>query len=213
MRFDAIIQNVRSLPCFDLALLAQLTHTNKRQISVQLHHWASLGRIIPLRRGLYTLSETWRQMPLSLPKLANEIYQPSYLTGLWVLSYYGLIPEKVTLYTSVSTRVTRRFENALGIFAYGSLKKNFFWGFDAQKIDGNEVWIAQPEKALLDFWHLTPGEWTEDRLAEMRWQNTDQIDTVQLTHDANRWQSPRLIQAAKRFIKVVTHDQEGYQTL
>jgi len=38
------------------------------------------------------------------------------------------------------------------------------------------ILVARPEKALLDHWHLTPGEWTCDRLSEMRYQNPGKVD-------------------------------------
>jgi predicted GNAT family acetyltransferase len=31
--------------------------------------------------------------------------------------------------------------------------------------------VAHPEKALLDQWHLSAGEWSDDRIHEMRYRN------------------------------------------
>jgi predicted transcriptional regulator of viral defense system len=54
--------------------------------------------------------------------LASQIYRPSYLSFHWALGYYGLIPERAVVYTSATTRVPRRFENALGRFRYIHVK-------------------------------------------------------------------------------------------
>jgi len=36
--------------------------------------------------------------------------------------------------------------------------------FMSTKMGGQEFRVAEPEKALLDHWHLTKGEWTLERL-------------------------------------------------
>lgn len=212
MKFDALLHYVQSAPWFDLALLSQLSGEPKRQLAVQLHHWGSQGKLMTLRRGLYSLTDLYRKSPLSPLRLANELYRPSYLSGLWALSYYGIIPEKTVTYTSVTTRVTRTFQNPLGTYAYSSLKEEFFFGFVSARI-GEAVWIAEPEKALLDYWHLTPGKWTEDRLGEMRFQNLEQLNLKNLSDYAERWASPRLKRAVKTLQKVTTPGAEKYRTL
>ena len=52
--------------------------------------------------------------------------------------------------------------------------------------------IAEPEKALLDFWYLEKGTWNEARMMEMRFQNGDTIDTGKLRSYAERVQPRRL---------------------
>lgn len=213
MKYNQLIHVVGRLPWFDLPLLTQLSGESKRQLTTQLHQWASAGKIIPLRRGLYTLADRYRKGPLSLLQLANEMMKPSYLTGLWALSYYGLIPEKVVTFTSVTTRVTREFQNGLGTFAYSSLKQDFFWGFVSVPIEGAPVWMAEPEKAILDYWHLQRGEWTDGRLAEMRFQNTEQLNFEKLDRYAEKWASPRLRLISKRFKSIMQSQQKEYREL
>ena len=123
MKLGLLIETVGRMPFFDLPLLVQTRCGSKRTLVVQLHRWAQRGEVIRLRRGLYTLAESYRKPPLPMFRLANEIYRPSYISGLTAMSYYGLIPEKVVPVTSVTTRVTRTFKNPLGIFAYASLKR------------------------------------------------------------------------------------------
>ncbi len=158
------------------------------------------------------MADIYRKAPLSPLRLANEMYKPSYLSGAWALSYYDLIPEKAVTYTSVTTRVTRSFQNKLGTYAYSSLKKEFFFGFVFTQIDGG-VWIAEPEKALLDYWHLMRGEWTKERLMEMRFQNEEQLNWDKLEHYVDKWESPRLKMVLGRFKKIFETNTEGYSTL
>lgn len=213
MKFTQLLQDVESLPWFDLPLLTQLSGEPKRQLTSQIHQWIRGHKLIPLRRGLYTLADPYRRVQLMPLQLANELVKPSYLTGLWALSYYGLIPEKVAAFTSVTTRVTREFQNAFGNFAYSSLKKDFFWGFVSVHIGEVPVWIAEPEKAVLDFWHLQRGDWTEGRLTEMRFQNTELLDFIKLGRYATEWASPRLQLFAARFEKFMHPQRKEYHEI
>jgi len=73
--------------------------------------------------------------------------------------------------------------------------------------------LAEPEKAILDHWHLTPGEWNEARLMEMRYQNLEAVDRHRLAEYAERFASPRLKRAAKRWSTVAGNAEIGAVTL
>jgi len=198
MKWDQFIQRVCDLPVFDLATAVLLSEEPKPQVCVQISRWSRAGKVIPLRRGLYTLSDLYRRAPLSPLLVANEVYRPSYLSCLWALEFHGLVPGAAPTYQSVTTRVTRSFENALGAFTYSSVKRDLFWGYTTRQIEGAAVSVADPEKALLDFWHLTPGEWTVDRLGEMRLHRVNLIDRAKLSRYAARWGTARVRRAASR---------------
>jgi predicted transcriptional regulator of viral defense system len=199
------------LPFFDLAMVVQTSGEPKRQLLVQLHRWVKAGKVVALRRGLYTLAAPYCRIFLSPLLLANELYKPSYLSSVWTLSFYGLIPDKVTVFSSVTSRVTRSFRNPFGIFSYASVKRDVFWGFRSREIQGSLIWIAEPEKALLDFWHLNHGEWTADRMREMRFQHFDMVDMDRLTEYAGRWGMPRLSRAVSCYKSLV--EAENDETL
>lgn len=213
MKFDVLITHVGKLPFFDLPLLVQISREPRKQLITQIHQWVQKGHLLHLRRGMYTLEDHYRKTPLSVPQLANAMYHPSYLSSLWALSFYGLIPEKVPLWMSVTTRVTRHFQNSFGVFSYFTLKKSFFWGFTSQRIEEVSVWIAEPEKALLDYFYLHAGEWSEARLREMRFQHLSMLDVKKLSAYTKRWASPRLTRAIERLKKMIDHQEEGYITL
>lgn len=206
MKFDNLLHYIQELPYFDLPLIVQISGESKRQLTVQLHQWVKKGKLIRLRRGMYTLEKMYRQGLIPLLPLANAIYKPSYLSETWALGYYGMIPEKVVTVTSVTTRVTRTFTNSLGVFSYSSLKKDFFWGFIAKDMNGGQVWIAEPEKALLDYWHLHPGLWTRARLNEMRFQELEQLNMKTLSDYSQKWGSKRLIETVKIFQELVDEE-------
>ena len=152
------------MSCFDLPLLVQGFDDPRAGVRVQLSRWMKQGKIIGLRRGVYALGENYRHTPLTPPALANQIYRPSYLSGLWALGFHDLIPERVVWLTSVTSRVPRRFENPVGVVDYRNIKQDCFFGYRTVAHGGAEILVAEPEKALLDHWHLTEGEWTTERL-------------------------------------------------
>lgn len=203
MKWDSFLELVHEFPLFDLPTAVQLSGEPRVRVTAQLSRWIRAGRIVPLRRGLYALSDVYRRARLSPLQAANEVYRPSYLSCLWALSFYGLVPDAVPAYQSVTTRVTRRFANPLGTFTYASVKQGLFWGAVTRLIDGVTVSIAEPEKALIDLLHLTPGEWTVDRLLEMRFQQIGLIDRTRLDRFADRWNSPRIRRATSRLLILI----------
>ncbi len=213
MKYDDMVKLTGTMPCFDLALLAQAFDDRREAIRVQLSRWMRQGKVIGLRRGMYTLSETYRRAPLSPAALANQLYRPSFLSGLWALGHYDLIPERVVWLTSVTPRVPRRFENPFGVFDYHNIKQDCFFGFAATVVAGQEILVAEPEKALLDHWHLTEGEWTRERLDEMRYQHFDRVRESRLRDYAARFRSPRLDRAIERWLTLAAEEKKGMMTL
>jgi hypothetical protein len=209
MKYGSLVELVGSMECFDLPLLAQAFAEPREVIRVQLSRWMSDGKVIGLRRGIYTLADTYRRVSVAPARLANQLYRPSYLSGLWALGYFDMIPERVVWLTSATPRVPRRFDNPFGLFDYRSIKQKAFFGYVSAPYGDQSIVIAEPEKALLDHWHLTPGEWTQERLEEMRYQHCQQVNKDKLKAYADRFQSPRLCRAVERWLTVTAEEEKG----
>ena len=209
MTFDCILDLVAGQAVFDLATVLQLSGEKRAAVRTQLYRWTKQGKLVSLRRGMYALADRYRKVPINPAELANNLYRPSYLSGLWALGFYGLIPDKVETFTSVTPRVPRRFENELGRFEYRNVKQEYFFGYRGASIQGNLVLLADPEKALLDLWHLGRGTWSEDRMTEMRFQNQDAVNPGKLEEYAGRFDSPRLLRATKVWCESVRLDRAG----
>ena len=213
MKYGSLVESVSGMPWFDLPLLVQAFDEPRANIRLQLSRWMTQGKVIKLRRSMYALPDAFRRMRLTGAALANHLYRPSYLSGLWALSYHDLVPERVTWFTSLTTRVPRRFENPIGVFDYRNIKRDAFFGYRADRFGPDEVFVAEPEKALLDHWHLTPGDWTPERLAAMRYQHAESVDEATLLAYAKRFRSPRLGQTAGRWVRLMRHEERGTVTL
>lgn len=154
---DAVIhKNLRNIPIGGAELVAELGRINLNRPysspAAKLSELERNGDIIRLKKGLYVVDSSDFGFPPSAPICSNHIYGPSYLSMQWVLSYYGLIPERVHLLTAVSIKHSRKFENKLGTFTYYTVNRSYFpIGLTTEVFDGASCLIATQEKALADF--------------------------------------------------------------
>ena len=109
----------------------------------------------------------------------------------------------------MTTRPPQRFENPFGLFDYRNIKQASFFGYRTVRDGTVDILVADPEKALLDHWHLNEGEWTDGRLEEMRYQNAERVDAERLRAYAARYRSPRLERAVGQWMAFATAAQEG----
>ena len=131
---------------FSATDVRRLFGVSKVAASFLLHRYTTKGYIVRVKRGLYAF-------PDSLPPdlfLANNIYEPSYVSLEFALSYHRVIPENVYEITSVTTKATRRFEKLGKVYSYRRIKKSAFAGYTTEKQKGFSFQIADPEKAFVD---------------------------------------------------------------
>lgn len=126
------------------------SETAKKFLSRQVKR----GILLRLKRGIYALGEDHPSDFL----IANKIYQPSYISLETTLSFYQIIPESIYSITSVTTKPTREFTVLGKTFLYKSLKKDAFFGYRVAIVQGEEVFIASPEKALADYFYFLSRE-------------------------------------------------------
>ena len=205
MEFQAFKEAVAS-PYFDTAYVRQLLPgVSPEYLAVQITRWKTAGKLLAVRRGLYVFAGVNEPMPV----LANRIVEPSYLSGLWALSFYGMIPEAVWEFTS-ACRVSPRkklYPTPHGRFSYRQVK--FLGGFERVKMDRHDVLVATREKALLDAWYWAGGEWTGPRHREMRYQNMDGVRPDRLEEYMRRFDSPRMERAWRAFRRNLEQEPEA----
>lgn len=192
MNFREFKEKVKDYPLFGsdvLDILSKRSQALRNQIS----RWQKKKLIVVLKRGLYTLNPEERKVGLSACFLANNLYSPSYLSLESALSYYKLIPERISALTSVTTRKTKIFTNDLGTFTYKKLKTDLFFGFVEEKDEyGFKFMIAEPEKALLDYLYLNLGRIDKDFRASLRLQNLGRLDKNKVKKYARKFAIKRL---------------------
>ena len=149
-------QDIGNVP-FDVNVLSSI-FPNNMHINEKARALEKAGQIVRLKKGMYVASSMETGKELSKELIANHLYGPSYVSREYALRYYGLIPERVYLVTSVTTKHSRDFENAVGNFSYQNCNPDYFpIGIRMGLLDGANFLIASPEKALCDVINFSKG--------------------------------------------------------
>lgn len=140
---------------------------NLNVFSYQLSLWRKRGYIESLKRGLDIFSD--EKNKLSPEEVSFILYEPSYLSLEYALSYYGVIPEIVFVKTAVTTKTTRKFSNGFGSFSYRHIKPELFFGYIAKDTTVGKYLLAEPEKAFLDYLYFNLGKIDDENdISELR---------------------------------------------
>jgi len=132
--------------------LVDIFQEKVNNINAKIAYMIKKGELLRLKKGLYLLGESYRNTPIDLISIANQLYVPSYVSFDYALSYYGLIPERVYVITSATMRLKKEFETPIGRFTYKPVPPQVYalgvdWLYD--DVNGGKL-IATPEKALCD---------------------------------------------------------------
>jgi predicted transcriptional regulator of viral defense system len=150
-----LIEQLKLLPYFDKATIYQFGNSSglvNSTIDTYISRYIKNKEIIQLKKGLYISSDFFKKIKSNISYsfyLANILRTPSYVSSWAALQYYGLTTESIYGVTSVTQKVTRKYETRAGSFSYQSIQKDLFSGFSLVK-DKFDFFIASPSKALFD---------------------------------------------------------------
>lgn len=139
-----LIKKLQSLDkgYFTIADMQKITDLSRNSLKVSINRLIEKGVLTRIKRGVYQLGFS----QVDVPKVANQLYYPSYLSFESALSRYGIlsqIPYTQTFATTKRSKTMTLWETEV---EFRQLKKELFFGY---KMD-NGMYIAEPEKALLD---------------------------------------------------------------
>lgn len=213
MRFEQFSAHTRPFRVFDSSLVLPF-YESRQHAQRQLSDWTRAGKLIQLRRGLYTFPPyDTSENPVSFV-IANRLVVASYVSLQMALSYYDIIPEHVVAVTCVTTGRPQKYENEFGRFSYRHIKPAFFYGFEYRQITASQfAFVATPEKAILDLIYLTPGGDNKAYIRELRLQNLDLIDIDRLKDFVARADKPKLRRALPCLLDVIREEIEEYEPL
>jgi predicted transcriptional regulator of viral defense system len=133
--------------------VASILGVSRAHASKILTRLAESGFAVRLNRGHWALSE--KVDPFLIPEFLTSP-SPSYISLHSALFFHGMISQIPETIYAVSTARTRKYENPLGVFSIHHIEPEFFYGF--KLIEDQSIKVATPEKALLDFFYLSPGK-------------------------------------------------------
>jgi hypothetical protein len=213
MRFEELLQAVGEEPLFETGLLLA-GRVDPGDVQRQLSRWADAGKLLQVRRGLYTLAPPYRKTNPHPFLVGNRLVRGSYVSLQSALSHHGLIPEGVPVTTSVTTGRPGHWQTPLGIYDFRHIQADWLTGYRRiQVAAGQEAFVATPEKALLDLIYLEPGADTPSYLEELRLQHLDRLDLDALASQAAASGRPKLIRAAEWILRQAEIDALEYEIL
>ncbi|MFH0807623.1 MAG: hypothetical protein V2A57_04335 [Elusimicrobiota bacterium] len=179
----------------------------------QVSGWVKKGYLFQLKKGVYIFNDTFRKAAPSHRFIANYLVSPSYLSLEYALGFYDLIPEKVTVYSSITTKKTHSFSNILGKFEYQSVKESLFFGFTKADSVSHEFFIAMPEKAVLDFFYLREDiKGKQGEFEAFRFQNLEILNRKRF-HEFSLAYPRRVKIVSRAFIDFVRQESRAYTTI
>ncbi|MCB1098292.1 MAG: hypothetical protein KDN22_22155 [Verrucomicrobiae bacterium] len=119
----------------------------------KLSQLCSSGEIVRVKKGLFIPAspDSNDPSPVDPLVLAGLIYGPSYVSLETALARHGLIPERVTEITCMTTKRSRAFQTPIGRFSYHSINPCVFsYGMTIESAPGGTYFLATPEKATCD---------------------------------------------------------------
>ncbi len=110
------------------------------------------GLLLRVKRNLYVRREVWNAATVEEKfSLANLAQVPSYISLTTALEYYEITTQMLrNFYESVAIKRTKEINLNGSVFRYTKLTSELYFGFIKEK----GVFIATPEKALLDAFYL-----------------------------------------------------------
>ncbi|HUV66886.1 MAG TPA: hypothetical protein VMW24_23570 [Sedimentisphaerales bacterium] len=105
MKWEELLLKVADEPVFRTGFFAA-SGESLPGLRLQLSRWTKAGKLIQLKKGLYTLAEPCRKVNPHPFVLANAMKKASYVSLHSALGHFGMIPEYVPTVTSVTTQRT-----------------------------------------------------------------------------------------------------------
>lgn len=150
------------------------------------------GFFIKIKNGFYIIKNS----KISDFEIANKIYKPSYVSFETALSYHNILPETVYSVTSATSKASRNYIILNKSFVYHRIKKELFFGYNTININGQTIWMADKEKALLDYIYFVvlKKKPDNDRL------NTKDISITKIKKYLKKYNNPLLEEKIKKLL-------------
>ena len=140
-----VLKRLESYPTFDVDSIANIIGADAGYARLYLHRLDKRGLVQKIQRNVYTVQKD----PLVI---ASRIIWPSYISLWSALRYHDLteqLPNEISvLTTTAKSRMTISTMNSTIVFH--RIKPEYFFGFSKVLIGGFEVFMAEPEKAIID---------------------------------------------------------------
>lgn len=140
-----LIKKLNGYPVFTLEHVSALTGKDTDYIKVYLKRLERRGIVHSLQRNRYTVQED----PLIV---STSIIWPSYVSIWYALRYHGLteqLPGTIDVLTT-SSKSRRRIDFQGSTLLFTTIPSRYLFGYTKIEVSGFNVFMADPEKAIID---------------------------------------------------------------
>ncbi len=132
--------------------LARVLGISLASARISASRYVRQGFLVRVKRNMYVLKEVWDAAGRSEKFLLVNVGQtPSYISLMTALDYYEITTQvQRDFFESVAVKRTKEIKVEGSVFRYSKIAGNLYFGFKKEK----EIFIATPEKALLDAFYL-----------------------------------------------------------
>jgi len=168
-----LLEQLNILPHFSNSTIYQLGNQlglKNSTVNTYISRFLKRKDILSLKRGLYISADFFAKNKSDISYsfyLANILRTPSYVSSWTALQYYNLTTEAIRSITSITPKITRRYETKAGTFSYQSIKKEFFLDYSLVK-EKFDFFIASPSKALFDLLYFRTYQFRSVKFKEIK---------------------------------------------
>ena len=141
MKTIELLKILQDYPLFTENDLAKILDKSPEYIKTLLYRLRKQRLIYRIERGKYSIYE-------DILVFASYIYMPSYISLWTALRYYNLTEQLPrTIFVMIpKSRKSLKFKNTSIEF----IKTKYFFGFRKERYSNFDIFMAEPEKALID---------------------------------------------------------------
>lgn len=158
------------------------------------------GWLVRIKQGLYQIADVSSLCTLTLSRftIAHLLLPESYVSFHGALQHHGLFDQSLNTIESVSLRQKTAVQVESTLYRFVRTKQQYYFGFTSHGLNGRQVQIAAPEKALIDLIQFHRTSAIVDLVLETLRDNHHQLDLAQLVQWALR--SPIAVQRVVGFL-------------
>jgi len=197
-----LLQRLRRYPVFDRETFASLAGLEPASASTRLSRLVQDDRIERLWRDTYTVHND----PLLV---ATHLAFPSYISLWYALSYHGFtlqVPHEISVLTTMRTfRPSIEYEGMR--ISFTTIPSRLLFGYQKLVVEGLEVFMASPEKALVDavlLRSISPSE-----IFSIMEDNADALDVPKIVEYVKEAGSGTLAKRMGYMLTVLGHEVYG----
>jgi predicted transcriptional regulator of viral defense system len=197
-----LLELLRRYPVFDLATFASIADLEPPSARTRLSRMVDQGRAVRLWRDAYTVHRD----PLLV---ASRLALPSYISLWYALGHHGMtlqVPHEIAVLTTM--RTFRKGIDFMGTrIAFIRIAPRHLFGFEKLAVKGLEVFMATPEKALVDAVLLRRISTSE--VFSMMEENLDALEVPKIVDHVLRAGSGVLAKRMGYMLDALGHDAYG----